>query len=64
MKEIVYIFGADVVIYFLSGVEVPSKDSMPKKKPVYSDKRKKKPIIQTPEGLIPTCFFLCVYIYL
>ncbi|KAI5089998.1 eukaryotic translation initiation factor 5B isoform X3 [Silurus meridionalis] len=25
------------------GVEVPSKDSMPKKKPVYGDKRKKKP---------------------
>uniref|UniRef100_A0A8C1Z5Q4 Eukaryotic translation initiation factor 5B n=1 Tax=Cyprinus carpio TaxID=7962 RepID=A0A8C1Z5Q4_CYPCA len=25
------------------GVEVPSKDAMPKKKPVYSDKRKKKP---------------------
>ncbi|XP_076838732.1 eukaryotic translation initiation factor 5B isoform X2 [Brachyhypopomus gauderio] len=32
------------------GVEVPSKDSMPKKKPVYSDKRKKKPTTQTPEG--------------
>ncbi|KAI4871985.1 hypothetical protein NFI96_034512, partial [Prochilodus magdalenae] len=31
------------------GVEVPSKDSMPKKKPVYSDKRKKKPTAQTPE---------------
>ncbi len=50
MKEIVNIFGADGVLYFLSGVEVPSKDSMPKKKPVYSDKRKKKPTIQTPEG--------------
>uniref|UniRef100_A0A8C1JJT3 Eukaryotic translation initiation factor 5B n=1 Tax=Cyprinus carpio TaxID=7962 RepID=A0A8C1JJT3_CYPCA len=36
------------------GVEVPSKDAMPKKKPVYSDKRKKKPTAQTPEGLIPT----------
>ncbi|XP_052460426.1 eukaryotic translation initiation factor 5B [Carassius gibelio] len=31
------------------GVEVPSKDAMPKKKPVYSDKRKKKPTAQTPE---------------
>ncbi|XP_072512854.1 eukaryotic translation initiation factor 5B [Salminus brasiliensis] len=31
------------------GVEVPSKDSMPRKKPVYSDKRKKKPTAQTPE---------------
>ncbi|XP_066517272.1 eukaryotic translation initiation factor 5B isoform X2 [Hoplias malabaricus] len=31
------------------GVEVPSKDSVPKKKPVYSDKRKKKPTAQTPE---------------
>ncbi|XP_063068409.1 eukaryotic translation initiation factor 5B [Engraulis encrasicolus] len=31
------------------GVEVPSKDSMPKKKPVYGDKRKKKPAAQTPE---------------
>lgn len=31
------------------GVEVPSKDSMPKKKPVYGDKRKKKPTAQTPE---------------
>ncbi|KAG9339444.1 hypothetical protein JZ751_023581 [Albula glossodonta] len=31
------------------GVEVPSKDSVPKKKPVYSDKRKKKPTVQTPE---------------
>ncbi|XP_060715957.1 eukaryotic translation initiation factor 5B [Tachysurus vachellii] len=31
------------------GVEVPSKDSMPKKKPVYSDKRKKKPTVHTPE---------------
>lgn len=31
------------------GVEVPSKDSMPKKKPVYSDKRKKKPTTHTPE---------------
>ncbi|KAL4656945.1 eukaryotic translation initiation factor 5B, partial [Arapaima gigas] len=32
------------------GVEVPSKDSLPKKKPVYSDKRKKKPTAQSPEG--------------
>uniref|UniRef100_A0A4W6BY79 Eukaryotic translation initiation factor 5B n=1 Tax=Lates calcarifer TaxID=8187 RepID=A0A4W6BY79_LATCA len=32
------------------GVEVPSKDSVPKKKPVYGDKRKKKPSAQTPEG--------------
>uniref|UniRef100_A0AAR2K128 Eukaryotic translation initiation factor 5B n=1 Tax=Pygocentrus nattereri TaxID=42514 RepID=A0AAR2K128_PYGNA len=32
------------------GVEVPSKDSVPKKKPIYSDKRKKKPTAQTPEG--------------
>ncbi|XP_073698536.1 eukaryotic translation initiation factor 5B [Garra rufa] len=31
------------------GIEVPSKDAMPKKKPVYSDKRKKKPTTQTPE---------------
>ncbi|XP_041834672.1 eukaryotic translation initiation factor 5B isoform X1 [Melanotaenia boesemani] len=31
------------------GVEVPSKDSVPKKKPVYGDKRKKKPNVQTPE---------------
>ncbi|XP_059184040.1 eukaryotic translation initiation factor 5B [Centropristis striata] len=31
------------------GVEVPSKDSMPKKKPVYGDKRRKKPTAQTPE---------------
>ncbi|KAF3688354.1 Eukaryotic translation initiation factor 5B [Channa argus] len=31
------------------GVEVPSKDSVPKKKPVYGDKRKKKPTTQTPE---------------
>uniref|UniRef100_A0A3Q1IAE3 Eukaryotic translation initiation factor 5B n=1 Tax=Anabas testudineus TaxID=64144 RepID=A0A3Q1IAE3_ANATE len=31
------------------GVEVPSKDSVPKKKPVYGDKRRKKPNAQTPE---------------
>uniref|UniRef100_A0A1A8HXM9 Eukaryotic translation initiation factor 5B n=1 Tax=Nothobranchius kuhntae TaxID=321403 RepID=A0A1A8HXM9_NOTKU len=31
------------------GVEVPSKDMMPKKKPVYGDKRKKKLNAQTPE---------------
>ncbi|XP_034404616.1 eukaryotic translation initiation factor 5B isoform X2 [Cyclopterus lumpus] len=31
------------------GVEVPCKDSMPKKKPVYGDKRRKKPSVQTPE---------------
>lgn len=31
---------------------MPSKDSMPKKKPVYSDKRKKKPTAQTPEGTV------------
>ncbi|KAF5909227.1 eukaryotic translation initiation factor 5B, partial [Clarias magur] len=31
------------------GVEVPSKDSMPKKKPVYGDKRKKKPTAHTTE---------------
>ncbi|XP_062383535.1 eukaryotic translation initiation factor 5B [Sardina pilchardus] len=31
------------------GIEVPSKDSMPKKKPIYGDKRKKKPVSQTPE---------------
>ncbi|XP_068165716.1 eukaryotic translation initiation factor 5B isoform X2 [Antennarius striatus] len=31
------------------GVEVPSKDSVPKKKPVYGDKRKKRPNSQTPE---------------
>uniref|UniRef100_A0AAY4DFU3 Eukaryotic translation initiation factor 5B n=1 Tax=Denticeps clupeoides TaxID=299321 RepID=A0AAY4DFU3_9TELE len=33
------------------GVEVPSKDSMPKKRPIYTDKRKKKPTAQTPEGV-------------
>ncbi|TNM94089.1 hypothetical protein fugu_002265 [Takifugu bimaculatus] len=32
-----------------AGVEVPSKDSMPKKKPVYGDKRKRKPNVHTPE---------------
>ncbi|XP_039998225.1 eukaryotic translation initiation factor 5B [Xiphias gladius] len=31
------------------GVEVPSKDSVPKKKPFYGDKRRKKPNAQTPE---------------
>ncbi|KAM6893152.1 eukaryotic translation initiation factor 5B [Lycodopsis pacificus] len=31
------------------GVEVPSRDSLPKKKPVYGDKRKKKPTVQPPE---------------
>ncbi|RVE75174.1 hypothetical protein OJAV_G00014090 [Oryzias javanicus] len=31
------------------GVEVPSKDSVSKKKPVYGDKRRKKPSTQTPE---------------
>ncbi|XP_037330815.2 eukaryotic translation initiation factor 5B [Pungitius pungitius] len=31
------------------GVEVPTKDSTPKKKPVYGDKRKKKPAVPTPE---------------
>uniref|UniRef100_A0AAQ6IC64 Eukaryotic translation initiation factor 5B n=1 Tax=Anabas testudineus TaxID=64144 RepID=A0AAQ6IC64_ANATE len=35
------------------GVEVPSKDSVPKKKPVYGDKRRKKPNAQTPEGAPP-----------
>ncbi|XP_077152661.1 eukaryotic translation initiation factor 5B isoform X3 [Ranitomeya variabilis] len=30
------------------GVEVPSKDSVPKKKPIYEDKKKKKPQQQTP----------------
>uniref|UniRef100_A0A7N8XFY2 Eukaryotic translation initiation factor 5B n=1 Tax=Mastacembelus armatus TaxID=205130 RepID=A0A7N8XFY2_9TELE len=51
------------------GVEVPSKDSVPKKKPVYGDKRKKKPNAQTPEGTRPphvtlttnrvtSCYFL------
>lgn len=39
-----------LISWFLPGVEVPSKDAMPKKKPVYSDKRKKKPTAQTPEG--------------
>lgn len=33
-----------------TGVEVPSKDSVPKKKPVYTDKRRKKPNTTTPEG--------------
>lgn len=36
-----------------AGVEVPSKDSMPKKKPVYGDKRKRKPNVHTPEGTPP-----------
>ncbi|XP_061693736.1 eukaryotic translation initiation factor 5B isoform X2 [Syngnathoides biaculeatus] len=31
------------------GVEVPSKDSVPKKKPVYMDRKKKKQIPQNPE---------------
>nr|XP_057907884.1 eukaryotic translation initiation factor 5B [Doryrhamphus excisus] len=31
------------------GVEVPSKDSVQKKKPVYADRKKKKQITQTPE---------------
>ncbi|XP_028324526.1 eukaryotic translation initiation factor 5B [Gouania willdenowi] len=31
------------------GVEVPSKDSLPKKKPVYDNKRKKKPAAHSPE---------------
>uniref|UniRef100_A0A673H8L8 Eukaryotic translation initiation factor 5B n=1 Tax=Sinocyclocheilus rhinocerous TaxID=307959 RepID=A0A673H8L8_9TELE len=44
------------------GVEVPSKDAMPKKKPVYSDKRKKKPTAQTPEGLIPTPISCSLYL--
>lgn len=41
-------------IYFLSnnfcfaGVEVPSKDSVPKKRPIYEDKKKKKQ--QQPEN--------------
>uniref|UniRef100_A0A671UBE5 Eukaryotic translation initiation factor 5B n=1 Tax=Sparus aurata TaxID=8175 RepID=A0A671UBE5_SPAAU len=34
-------------VFSSSGVEVPSKDSMPKKKPIYT--RKKKPTTQTPE---------------
>ena len=39
-----------------SGIEVPTRDdSLPKKKPVYGDKRKKKekekPVLQTPEGI-------------
>ncbi|CAL8306743.1 unnamed protein product [Merluccius merluccius] len=34
------------------GVDVPCKDSMPKKKPVYGDKRKKKPTAQTAEGTV------------
>lgn len=29
---------------------MPSKDSMPKKKPVYGDKRRKKPNAHSPEG--------------
>uniref|UniRef100_A0A7N6B6S9 Eukaryotic translation initiation factor 5B n=1 Tax=Anabas testudineus TaxID=64144 RepID=A0A7N6B6S9_ANATE len=40
------------------GVEVPSKDSVPKKKPVYGDKRRKKPNAQTPEGAPPCCLLL------
>lgn len=36
-----------------AGVEVPSKDTVPKKKPVYGDKRRKKPNTHTPEGGTP-----------
>ncbi|KAJ3583675.1 hypothetical protein NHX12_015930 [Muraenolepis orangiensis] len=32
------------------GIEVPCKDNMPKKKPVYGDKRKKRPTAPTAEG--------------
>lgn len=49
-EVMVIVFWPGGVIGFLSGIEVPSKDAMPKKKPVYSDKRKKKPAAQTPEG--------------
>lgn len=28
--------------HYLAGVEVPSKDSVPKKRPIYEDKKKKK----------------------
>lgn len=47
-------------------MEVPCKDdSMPKKKPVYGDKRKKKPAVQTPEGTRSddTCRLSCVCAY-
>ncbi|KAM3857271.1 eukaryotic translation initiation factor 5B [Diretmus argenteus] len=40
---------ASLKVLQAQGVEVPSKDSMPKKKPVYGDKRKKKPTTQAPE---------------
>lgn len=50
MMIVFFFFLPDSVVGFLSGVEVPSKDAMPKKKPVYSDKRRKKPTAQTPEG--------------
>lgn len=33
---------------FFAGVEVPSKDSVPKKRPIYEDKKKKKQ--QQPES--------------
>lgn len=29
-------------LQFFAGVEVPSKDSVPKKRPIYEDKKKKK----------------------
>lgn len=36
-----------------TGVEVPSKDSLPKKRPVYEDKKKKKTLqqLENKEGL-------------
>lgn len=34
--------------FFFAGVEVPSKDSVPKKRPIYEDKKKKKQ--QQPEN--------------
>jgi len=33
----------EIFQFYPSGVEVPSKDSLPKKRPIYEDKKKKKP---------------------
>lgn len=46
--------GSEGVWFVSAGVEVPSKDTVPKKKPVYGDKRRKKPNTQiSPEGGAP-----------
>lgn len=50
-----FLLGCDLAftVGLPAGVEVPSKDSVPKKKPVYGDKRKRKPNVHTPEGARP-----------